>query len=311
MLMPTDSLLQIVQQWGNFFSAVTSLVALTISFIALFYTIRSFSRKEGAKIRATFVVQSTIASTQKHVCDLTLENMKDRSVAVYAVFLRLGHSYYVEIESFEESPLVLEPFGTYSTQYDPVDFYAASMTPIDLNELWGRNRQRIILSTSEGKYVVKERIKRWFPVSDHFRNYSNAIIHPERMRFGEKSYGSNVKFIIEVKHEDRTDEVIPIYPKDYEFRKFRDFSLTEVSLESKENLQALFEQMFEAGLLNCQSFEVWDMEAAREKAYKIYKGEIYHANHISWYEHFVLGRVHTVIDILKTRHANRQRNKNL
>lgn len=308
--MPIESLLQTVQKWGLLFSAATSLVALIVSFTALIYTVRSFSRKEGAKIRATFLVQSTIESTQKHVCELTLENMKDRSIAVYTVFLKLGHNYYLELENFEDSPLVLEPFGTYSTQYDPVDFYSVSMTPIDLKELWTNRRQNVVLSTSDGKHVVKEKIRRWYPYADFFRNYSMAIIRPMRMQFRGKSYGSKVKFIVVIMDEGKEDEVIPLYPRDYQIAKFKNFRLTKEALESKENLHAFFEQMVLDNLLNYEDMEIWDMEAEREEGYKYYQKETFHAEHVSWFDHFVLGRLYTVADSLKTRYENKRRRRN-
>lgn len=308
-MITVDCLLQFVQKWGSFFSAVTSLVALIISFIALSYTVRSFSRKEGAKIRATFAVQSTIASTQKHVYELTLENMKDRSVAIYTIFFRLGHSYYIELEGFEESPLVLEPFGTYSTQYDPVDFYSNSMAPFDINELWQDKRQKVVLSTSEGKYVVKEGIKKWDPIGDFFRNYSIAIMLPMRVKLKGRGYGSNAKFVVEFKHYSGEDETIPIYREDYRVQRLRNFMLTEESLESEESLEAFLRNKIVEGSLDCQDFKIWDMVAARERAYEDYQSETYQATPISWFGHYVLGRYFTVIDILKTRRSNKRRNK--
>jgi len=306
-MISVDCLLQFVQDWGNFFSAVTSLVALIIALIALTYTVRSFSRKEGARIRATFAVQSTIASTQKNVYELTLENMKDRSVAIYTIYFRLGHNCYIELEDFEESPLVLESFGTYSTQYDPVDFYSDNMRPIDINELWKDTRQQVVLSTSEGKYVVKEWIKKWDPVGDYFRNYSTAIMLPMRVKLKGKGYGSNAKFVVEFKHYSGEVETIPIYSEDYQGRRFKNFMLTEESLESEESLETFLRDKIEEGLLDCRDFKIWNMVAARERAYEYYDSETYQATPTSWFGHYALGRFFTVMDVLKTRRSNKRR----
>ena len=286
-----DFLLQFLQKWGGIFSAVTSLAALVIALIALLYTVRSFSRKEGARIRATYVFQSTIASNQKHIFEITLENMKDRSVAIYKIFFRLGHNYYIELEDFEGSPLVLEPFGTYSTQYDPVDFYSENMRRFDISELWDDKRQKVVLSTSEGKYVVKERIKKWDPVGDYFKNYSTAIMRPERLKLKGKSYGSNVKFVVEFKHDIGEDEVLPIFPEDYRVQRLRNFMLTKESLESEESLDAFLKEKIVGGLLDCQDFKIWDMVAARERAYKDYQSEIYQATPTSWFGHYGVRKI--------------------
>ena len=34
----------------------------------------------------------------------------DRAVVIFQIFLEVGHGSYIEIEDFENEPLVLEPF---------------------------------------------------------------------------------------------------------------------------------------------------------------------------------------------------------
>ena len=64
-----------------------------------------------------------------------------------------------------------------------------------------------------------------------------ALIHPMRSTYKNKFYGSEVKFIVDIKTEDGKEKTIPIYPRDYEIRRFKKFSLTRESIESKEALE--------------------------------------------------------------------------
>lgn len=304
--MPKESQLE------EFFSAVSSsdlasMVALVVSITALIYTVRSFSRKQGAEIRSFFTVESSIYSKHKHVSNLTLENMKDRSIAIFNIYLQLGLTFYVELESREKDPIILEPFGTYSNQYDPVDFYSVNMRSIDLAALWTNKRQRIVLSTSDGKYVVKDRINRWFPVVEQLRRHNTAVILPMRTTFDGKGYGSEAIYVVAIEHEGGEEEVLPLYPQDHQFRRFRNFKLSRESLESEENLDAFLRQTKADGLLTCKNYRIHDLKAIREERYKDYASKVIQAESLNWFEYFVLGRVFNIAEKLTSRHKNRLR----
>lgn len=169
--------------------AISALTALVVSIIALIYTAKTYLLKHGLDIRGFFSICSDIYCEDKYVGGLVIENMKDRSTAIFKIYLLLGHNYYLEIEDFEDAPLILKPFETHSKQYDPVDFYSASTMRIDLNKLWDSRKYKIILSTSDGKYVIKKRINKWDPTSDLFKNHMTAIVLPMRSVYKNKSYG--------------------------------------------------------------------------------------------------------------------------
>ena len=257
----------------NFLSSSTvititiSITALVVSITALIYTAKTYLLKQGLDIRVFFSIRSDIYCEDKYVDGLTIENMKDRSTAIFKIYLLLGRNYYLEIEDFENAPLILKPFETYSKQYDPVEFYSASTKRIDLNKLWDSRKHKIILSTSDGKYIIKKRINKWDPIPDVFKNYMTAIIRPMRLIYKNKSYGSNAKFIVEVQLKDGKEEIIPIYPRDYKIRKFRNFRLTQESLSSKETLEEFLHQQRIKGSLNCANLNIHDIEVWREEVY--------------------------------------------
>ena len=299
----------------NFLSSSTvititiSITALVISITALIYTAKTYLLKQGLDIRGSFSIVSSISCEDKYVSGLVIENMKDRSTAIFKIYLLLGHNYYLEIEDFEDAPLILKPFETHSKQYDPVEFYSASTKRIDLNNLWDSRKHKIILSTSDGKYVIKKRINKWDPIPDVFKNYMTAIIQPMRLIYKNKSYGSNAKFIVEIELKDGKKETIPIYLGDYQIRKFRHFRLTKESLNSKETLEEFFHQQRIKGLLNCTDINIHDIEAWREEVYANDYKEVIRAEYQNWFVYFVIGRIYTIASNFKSKLSQRKNRK--
>ena len=183
------------------------------------------------------------------------------------------------------------------------------MNRISLNKLFDdkKIKKRIVLSTSDGKYVVTSGIKHWDPVYDFFKNHLTAVIHPRRATYKGRAYGINTKYIIDIKVESGKEEVIPIYPRDYEIKKFKNFQLTKECLESKEALEEYLYEQVGLGVLNCVEVTVHDMETWFEEAYESEHKKTIEAEYYSWFFYKVFGP-------LLTKYSNyrlRQKNKKL
>jgi hypothetical protein len=153
--------------------------------------------------------------------------------------------------------------------------------------------KRLVLSTSDGKYVVPTSIKHWTPVGDFFRNHLTATLRPVRLIHKEKHIGSNVKYIIEFISHNGEAEVVPIHPEDHELQMFKMFSLTRESLESTDSLKAYLQNKNEEGLLNCKNFEIHDVDEWKSKTLNLYKEETIHARYYGFWKYHLLGRVAT------------------
>jgi hypothetical protein len=288
-------------------SVITSLVALIVSFIALIYTVKTYLLKSGAYIRGLYSICSSISCEDKYIHYVKLENLKDRAVVIFKIYLQVGHNYFIEIDDFENNPLILRPFEIFAKEYDPIDLYSFGMGKILLNDLLEDKsaKQRIVLSTSEGKYVVKDFINYWDTIGLFFQNYSTAIIRPLRSTYKGKSYGSNAKFIAEFKMENGTEEVVPIYSRDYESRKFRQFSLTRESFESKETLEEyLYEKVIE-GKLKCADVIVYDMDNWRNEIYEDENKRVITAKYENWFSYYVVARIESRISHYRLKKQNR------
>ena len=112
----------------NWYSTLASIIGL----VALWFTVRNHHRKSGLLIRGIYSISSSIDCNDAFVSKFILENLKDRSVTIFAVYLRVGHSHYIQLEDFEEAPLLLKPFETYQKELGPVQFYGSNMYRVRL-----------------------------------------------------------------------------------------------------------------------------------------------------------------------------------
>lgn len=285
--------------------------ALVISIVAGWYTVRQFLLKAGTRVHGSFSVASSITCEDKYVSRVKLYNLKDRAVAVFKIYLQLGHGSYLEIDDFETSPLILQPFTAWHRDYEPIEMYTINARRVDIEALFEskRIRPRLVLSTADGKYIVKSWIRAWNPFVLFFQNYATAIIQPRRSHFEGKSYGSNAKFIVEVTRNDGEREVVPIYSSDHSIRKFRSFRLTADSLSSARALEEFLLEQAVAGSLPCRDLRVHDLESWRAEAYEERKKPTLRLEPHSWFRYHVLGRVGTRLENWRLRRENRARHE--
>lgn len=283
------------EEIGNFISLINSIVALIISVIALIYTVKTYLLKSGSNVRGTYRTCSSIFCDDKYVSSVTLENLKDRSTIIFSIHLKIGHNYLLEVENFENAPLILKPFEVYQKEYDAIDLYSVNMKRIRLDNLFNNEKvkKQLLLSTSDGKYVVNDYIHIWNPIVDFFKNNLTAVIIINRGTYKGKSYGGNTKFIVDIKLDNGKEEVVAIYPHDYERRRFNGFKLTEESLESKEQLENFLYEQVRLGNLLCSEITVHDIKSWNQENYDIQYKESYEAKYYNWFTYRVIGLVLT------------------
>ena len=187
---------------------------------------RNYRRKSGISIWGSFQPISSYASSDDYICGLKLENKKDRSVTIFAIYLRISHNYYLELEDLEETPLVLRAFESYNKQFGPIEFHGVGNKRILLDHLIRdlSVKKQLILSTSEGRYKVPKRMKRWSPIPLFFKNHLTAVVKPITTTYKDVGIGGTMKFILEIVEKDGSETILPIHPDDYQLKKFTHFS---------------------------------------------------------------------------------------
>ncbi len=290
-------------------ATIISIIALILSLVALIYTFETFWLKTGASISGGFSTVSHIASDDKYVGTIILENLKDRAVAIYKIYLRLGYNVYIEINDFEFDPLILKPFGIFREDYGPVDFHSVGMRRASVNHLLEDKslRPTIVLSTSEGKFTVRHKLRYWDPIADYFKNFSTAIIRPVRSEFEGRSFGSNAKFVIVFKTQEGKEQIFPIYPGDYRIKKFKNFALTKESLDSVEALNQFLLEKMENDELPTADVEVHDLKSWRAELYEDRYEEIVEVPGLGWFDYFVRARLLSLVDEFRRKRKNRAR----
>ena len=274
---------------------VISGVALCVSFFAFTVAVKNYRRKAGMLVRGTFTTCSSVSSDSKFLSSLVIENLKDRAMTVFAIYLRIGMNYYVEIERFEDKPLILRAFETYFKEYGPIEFYSVNDIRLNLNALFDNHKakKRLVLSTGDGKYVVPDQLRRWSPVYQFFQNHMTAVVRTVRTTHNGKDIGGNVKYVLDLVLEGGKPETIFIHPEDYQVMVFKKFQFTREALETKETLEAFLQLQVDQGNLVYKECAVLDMQKWREKNLGFY-GKTYEATLFTPFQYHVLGRLSTM-----------------
>jgi hypothetical protein len=291
-------------------STIEVVAGIVLSVAGVYLGYRAYQLKLGVRFRGEFIPTSSIYCDEMYVSRVTIENVKDRAATIYAVYLRIGPSVYLELEDFEDSPLVLGAFETYQKDFDPVDFHTEGTRRIPLTSLLQNRRvsKRLILSTSDGRYAVRRPIKRWNPIVDFFKNYATAIVRPVRTIYKGKAYGS-AAYLVEFKLADGAEQVMPVSTGDYQFKTFRHFDLTRESLETATTLENFLNSQVDQGNLSVDSVSVRDLREMREDWYPDHFTETVEAPDAGWFEYQVMGRILTWRDNRKVKKENLKRQR--
>lgn len=287
-------------------------IALAVSLTALYFVVRNYRRKSGIHIRGQFCICSSAYAEDKYVSSMTLENFKDRPVIIFKVFLRIGANYYMLLDDFEYEPKILKPYESYTKNFGPVDFYVVNMNRVKFNKLLDSSdvKKSLVLSTSHGKYVVKEWMDVWDPVFDFFKNHMTASVIPMRPIKGAGYYGSDVKYLVNIFAEDGYKETIPVYSEDYNYPRFDRFRLTEESLASRENLEIFLTEQAINGNLKCVDVKVIDAKQLMKENYGHNYEKSFEAKYYHWITYIVVGKFLTKLSDIRLYFINRRNKKN-
>ena len=291
----------------DFVYLIIGSLALLVAVGAAWFAWQMFVMKSGLDLRGSYSVHSSVSCDDKYVGSVTIQNLKDRAVVIFKIFLKVGHNYYIELEDFSDHPVTLEPFAVLHRDYEPIEHYSVGIRRVKIDKLLDAKgvQRRLVLATSEGRYIIRDFIRRWDPVTILlFRNHYTGIIQPIRSTYRGKAYGSNAKYVVLLKLSDGKEEVIAIYADDYRSRRFRKFDLPYDALQSANALEEFLLERAIAGDLQCTDLSVVDMESWRKEEFK--DTETFEAPEVGWFMYYVVGRVLTWWDDLKLKRRNRK-----
>ncbi|NWO06765.1 MAG: hypothetical protein HLX50_14045 [Alteromonadaceae bacterium] len=290
-------------------SFMVSLVALIISFIALQYNVRTFWLKAGDKVRFNYSVASSIEAEDNYISSITLENLKDKALVIFEIHLKLANGLYLELERYEDSPLVVEPFGVFQKNYDPVIFYSSNGDRVKLDHLLDsrKSKPHVVLSTTNGKQKVKANIPRWTPLGEYFGNVYSGIIQPMRLIHRDKAYGSNVRFLLDIEKADGERECVPIHSEDFRQSRLKNIELTEESLKDKPSFVALIESHLSEGLVNWKNYDIIEFRKEVEQIEGFKDKNPIKPDQVGALQYHIVGRILNWIESWKMSRQNRRR----
>lgn len=285
-------------------------ITILIGIVGLFFTWKNYRRKAGILVHGDFQVTSGIYCKDTYVSAIILENQKDRAVTIFGIYVRLGFNYYIEIEDFEDKPLLLKAYESYKQDYPALHLYGYNANRFELNDLFNNKKvpKRIVLSTSVGKYIVPKEFRRWSPRSDFFRNYMTAHIIPVRIQYNDQYIGSNIKYLLELTQINGNKKFIHIPSFELAGSIFTNFEFTRESLESVKSLNIFLNKQIKAGHLTCQSITVHDVDIWRKRSAAFYCGETIKAEYHSFFRYRVLGRLWSAYQNWKSSRRNKKHN---
>lgn len=187
--------------------AITTIIALA----AFILSLKADRRKTGTDVRCSFIITHSITASERWISALTLQNEKDRSIAIHKIFLLVNHGTYVLVDDFTHNPLVIPPYEVWHKQYPEVHTYASNSQRVTSVLDHKPKRWRVLLTTSQGKHFAKSPRRHFDPVAYLLnKNYGTLVIQPIRLTHGDQSYGDNVRYICTLTHENGQVATIPI-----------------------------------------------------------------------------------------------------
>lgn len=294
------------KNWG------TLLVTAPIATLALIVAVKNYKRKSGIAINGGFGIASSSKCEESYVSYIVLENSKDRAVTIYGIFLKVGHNFYVELEDHDETPLILKPYETYHKTMGEILFYSVNTNKIKIDKLLGdkKVKKRLVLSTSEGKYIVPKEVKRWSPIGEFFSNHLTGIIRTNRTSHNGENIGGNVRFIVDIKSKEGRIETIQLLSDDYQLVIFNNFSLTRECLLSKESLELFLEDKRERNLIaNDSTITVYDFQEHMKNISNRFSKTPFEAERWSAFYYYIFGKLHTWHSNFRMKRSNKRNQK--
>ncbi|WP_448090771.1 hypothetical protein [Pseudomonas azerbaijanoccidentalis] len=285
------------------------IITTPIAIGGLFIAVKNYKRKSGIAISGGFGIASSVRCEESWVSHIVLENLKDRAVTIYAIYLKVGHNFFIELEDHNETPLIMKPYETYHKKMGEIICYTVNSNIIKMENLLKdkKTKKRLVLSTSEGKYVVPKEVKRWSPIGDFFKNYLTGVIHTVRITHHGKPIGGNVNFIVDLTNKDGHVETIQLIKSDYQLKIFKRFTLTKECLLSKESLQAYLEDKLENGLITAgTTISVHDFDNNTNAIKENYRDEQIIAERWSGFYYHIFGKLYTLHSNYKNKINNKR-----
>lgn len=256
---------------------IISMISLVVSVIVLLLSYKTYILKYGQKVRGWVGEASSCTSDNAYFYTIVLENLKDKDLVVFNIYIRIGYNIYLDMlnkDDLNESYFhVIPALSVREFRFGPAINYSDGVSIVDISELIrsSKIKKRIVLSTNYGKLVVKYPTKGWDPNFAYFNNYGTTIISPirfysENSIYGNKNsdslnyavnyetYGDRTLYLVTLKRKHFERVTYPIL-RDTKVVYFKDVNFTEATLANKETLEKLLIHERSIGSIDFEDIE--------------------------------------------------------
>ncbi len=291
-------------------------ISLFVAVIVLFVTYKTYNLKLGQKVRGWMSEAGSIDSSLEFFNSILLENRKDKDLVVYDIFVRIGRNIYLDMLDKDEwnQPYfhIIPALSTKEFRFGPPIEYTDGVSSVDMSDFFNSKvKKTIVLSTNEGKLIVKTNRKEWSPIFYGLeRNCATAVVHQiryysDRSIYGiserEKlnaainydSYGNKILFLVSLKRKGLGQRVYPI-SNDSNVQYFSKTEFTGEALESVDTLQEFL--LNERSNGNLEFEEIDKIIDFRQKVKSIREGLTISKRPLktlNWFDYSVKGRLQT------------------
>ncbi|GGB78239.1 hypothetical protein K8B83_03445 [Shewanella inventionis] len=152
-------------------SVIGALLSLLVAILGVWFAVAQYRLKRSIKIIGSVSFTDSALYNDLYPDQIVIQNLKDKSEAIFGIHIRLGNNIYITMEDLEDSPIVIGPFETLVRNYKPLSFYGCNNYKVNINPaIQERKGCVVVLTTNKGKYVTKQRKHYWSPILDSLNN---------------------------------------------------------------------------------------------------------------------------------------------
>lgn len=285
------------------------LPSMLLAMIAIWIAYKNYLRKGGLDIRGAYSLTASVECSEKYISEILIENAKDRSVTIFAIYLQVGRSHYIQLIDFESSPLILRAFESFKKEFGPVECYSSNFSRYSVNRILAdkKVKKRLVCSTSSGRYVVPRVIPKWTPFVASISNALVRGIYPSRSEFEGRAVGDQVDYIAKfTSGAGDVRRVVFLQKNSYRYHIFEGVQLTPESLMTSDALSLFLEAARKNGAFGDLKIEITDAGAWRgfkHSQFGLFDRDAIELRQPSVWDFYVLGNFYARWRRLRVREA--------
>lgn len=257
--------------WSQFglaerINIAVAFAGFVVSAVVLYVTIQTWLLKRGQAVRASYGISIT---DKPYVSSVIIENLKDRDLVVFAMYLKFGSNVYLDLldidDNYDRYHHIIPALSTRIFELGEPLYYTEGSREVEMERLLHNfEKGTIVLLTNQGKIKAKKTKRGWSPIAQYFKNYGTCYVRPRRLYTKDavpssrqqrenyinySSFHKGVHYIVTLRFKDGNEVGFDI-PPFYNYVAFSQLKFTPDALASCDTLRQFFLENRSAGIVN-------------------------------------------------------------